>query len=168
MKRSWLAGSALLGILAVVLFLVALFVPFPEGSHTTTTGTAWSITPASGASSQVTVQWSGGVSSTQAYLTRSPPDCASISGVLASGSGASGSFTALLDAGTTYWLVACDGRAWQPVTFTLVAVGATAYAQPLEVGGAFAACGCVVLLFLGLKPGSFGRSALVSPRRGRR
>ncbi|HTP55362.1 MAG TPA: hypothetical protein VML53_01685 [Thermoplasmata archaeon] len=147
-RRRVAAGIALL-VVALVVLIVALFVQFPVASRTVVPETAWTIHPWAGAPIAVTVRWTGGTAPTHAYLVTGTPDCLHVTGVQASGTGASGSFAAHLAPGTTYSLYACAGDAWQTVTFTLLGLGNPAYVEPLEGTAAVLGFSGILLVFLG-------------------
>ena len=149
MHRGRVAGGIVLLVVALALLFVALFVQFPVASRTVVPETAWTIHPWAGAPIAVTVRWTGGTAPTHAYLVTGPPDCTHITGVVASGVGARGSFAAHLAPGTTYSLYACAGDSWQTVTFTLLGLGDPAYVEPIEGAAAVLGFTGILLVFLG-------------------
>lgn len=163
MRRPYAAGGIALFVVAAALFGVALLAEFPAGSHTTTAGTAWKISSSTTYAVSVTISWVGGVNATHAYLVDATPDCASVTGVVASGTGMQGSFRAVLEPGKQYELLACDGASWQPVTFTLSAQRVLLYTVPFLAGGAAAVIAGVTVLVLGTRPPRY-----IAPRPPRR
>ncbi len=148
MRGGRFAVGVVLLAAAVALIVVALTVPFPYETDTVSAGAGWNVSTSSDKPQQVTISWTGGTPTTVAYLATRTPTCPNATGVVANGTGASGSFAATLRPSTGYVLYACDGASWRTVTFTLLVVGAPEYATPLEVGAALLAItGGVVVYF---------------------
>ncbi len=151
MRPGRLAVGIVLLAAAAALVVVALTVPFPYGSDTVNAGTGWNISTSSDKAEPVTIEWTGGTTTTVAYLATHTPNCSNATGVVANGTGASGSFTATLRPSTGYVLYACNGANWRVVTFTLLAVGSPAYTTPLEVTSALLVIVGTIVVVLGLR-----------------
>ena len=120
-------GIVIVGIVLLVIGLLLIAGAYVVQSMGTTqsvpAGSAWELSPSTIGAASVSISWSGAGSGGSVYLTSGTPACSSPGGVVAQGSGDSGSFTATLSPGTTYSLYACSGGSFASASFTYTATG---------------------------------------------
>jgi uncharacterized membrane protein len=119
MRRGiFIAGIAVL-VVGVLLLALGYFLVSAQQSVTIPIGSALQLTPTGIGSGSLSVSWSGAPAATKLYLTSAQPACPNPSGVLGNGSGASGSFSASLSSGSSYWLFICGTAQSVPVTYSV-------------------------------------------------
>lgn len=112
-------------------------------------GGTWTISPTTLSEVTAHVSWTGGSNHTHVFLVWKTPDCSLPVGVAGSGSGATGSFSVILEPSTTYILYACSGQgAAPPLLFTLVLTGGLTIA--IVIAGMLIVVG-LVLIVVGLR-----------------
>ena len=128
-------GLFIAGLVVLVLGVLLL----AGGYYLVTAPTSVSITPCNGSGScsegtltttgvgtaSFSVSWSGASASTVVYLTTTPiasSSCGSPAGVVAHGSGASGSFSASMSSGTSYYLFVCSPSSLVTLTYSVVGI----------------------------------------------
>jgi hypothetical protein len=126
-RRRLRRGPFVAGVVLVVIGVLILAGGYLLNAGTRTqevpAGSDWDLTPNTLNSIAVSMGWSGGNSTTQAFIVTGTPTCTSPSGVVAQGSGPSGSASVTLQPGTTYHLYACSGSSYQTITFSYSATG---------------------------------------------
>ncbi len=151
MRRGHLGAGIFLIAVALGLFVYGLVSTTQVGSRAVAAGDAWTVDPSGLGTVTGIVHWTAANTSTVAYLATSSPNCGSPGGVVAKGSGSSGSFTVRMTPGTTYLLYACDGARGEAASFTLAVAGG--WGPDFVIGGlaAVAALSGSVLVALGFR-----------------
>lgn len=121
------------------------------------TETIWTLEPATLTELTARVHWFGGFNGTHLYLVYLKPDCTIPAGVVAVGVGASGTFKAPLDPGTTYTLYSCNAGVPSSINATVSLYGGLTLGE--LVAGFTIAIG-FGLIAIGLR----GHSVVVHPR----
>lgn len=115
-------GIVIGGIVLVIIGLLAVGGGYAIGSASTTVttpaGSVETLTPSTIGGGSISVSWTGAAAGDTIYLMSGTATCSGPSGVVAKGTGASGSFSASLSSGTTYSLYACSGASPAGATFT--------------------------------------------------
>jgi eukaryotic-like serine/threonine-protein kinase len=111
MRRGLFIGGVALLVVGLLLVVVSFALQAMPTTEQIPAGSAAEITPTGVGGASLAVSWSGGDATTQTYLVSGTPACGSPSNVVAHGSGASGSFSASITSGTTYYLYACHSLA---------------------------------------------------------
>jgi len=150
MRRGRFIAGVVLIVIGLLLIVAGLVVNSGTTSQNVPAGQAWSLSPSSLTAVKASIHWSGGNTSTTTYLVTGTPECPTPTGVVASGSGASGSLSASLQHGSTYYLFACSGTTFQTATFSLQLSGALTWLDVLA--GVAIALGAA-LAVLGLRRG---------------
>ncbi|HEV2317457.1 MAG TPA: hypothetical protein VGV89_07785 [Thermoplasmata archaeon] len=156
MRRAVFVVGVLLVIVGVILLGLGYYAISATQSTSVQAGSALEPPTASFVGGvTVSISWSGGSSSTQVFLTSSNGVCPGNPGSTAHGSGASGSFTASLASGTTYYLYACSSS--NPATSVPETISVTYSDSGLSylmlIGIIVAVLGAVVaILGLRMKP----------------
>jgi hypothetical protein len=162
-RRSLVVGAVVSIVVAAALIATALFAEFPAGSQTVSAGTAWRINSSAGYAVSVTIAWTGGVPTTHALLVDATPQCTNPNGVVASATGAQGTFHALLLPGHTYAILACNNQSWETATFTLLSQRVPQYTIPLLAAGGAMVLLAVVLFVFAARPAKY--APRIVPRR---
>jgi uncharacterized membrane protein len=108
MRRKLFIGGIVLLILGLLLVLIGVVVQNTATSVAIPAGSADQLSPSSIGGSSFSATWSGATATTTVYLVSGTPSCTSPQGVVAQGTGASGSLSASLSSGSTYQLYACS------------------------------------------------------------
>lgn len=99
---------------------------------------------------EATIHWSGDSAGDAILLTDAPPQCIGTTGIVRSGAGASGSFSATLQPGKAYYLFACTATGEGVATqFRYTTVGLT---YLIVIGLVVAVIGAILML-LGVRSG---------------
>ena len=106
MRRGMFIAGLVVLVLGILLVVVGLVVQSGSQTQYVPGGSALSLTPNSVGSASLSLSWSGGSSSTEIYVATGTLACPP-GGVVAQGQGASGSISATLSSGTTYYVLAC-------------------------------------------------------------
>jgi uncharacterized membrane protein len=146
--RGMKIGGIVLIIIGIALVLISVAVQesptpvaIPAGDADVLTAPSTSLGSAS-----FSVSWSGAATGTEVYLVTGTPSCGGTpSGLVASGSGSSGSFSASLSSGTNYELYGCDGASPEGISVSWTATGLSL----LMVIGIIVVVLGVVLMLLG-------------------
>ncbi|MCI4323876.1 MAG: hypothetical protein L3K03_07675 [Thermoplasmata archaeon] len=141
-------GGIVLIIIGIALVLISVAiqesptpVAIPAGDADVLTAPSTSLGSAS-----FTVTWTGAATATEVYIITGSPSCGGTpSGLVASGSGSSGSLSASLSSGTSYELYACNGGSPEALSVSYTATGVSL----LVVIGIVVAVLGVVLMLLG-------------------
>ena len=171
MRRGLFIGGIVLLIIGILAIGVGYAVETTQVNQTISGDSALTLQPQTIGNAQVSISWSGGTTDTQLYLVSSTPNCFSTpTSSVAHGSGASGSFSASLSPGTTYYLFinGCSGPSlsvsYTPSGFTyLMLIGAVI----LALGAVIAALGARLAprpKYAGSPGGAAPRSGLCHPR----
>lgn len=160
-KGRFIAGVVLL-LIGIGLVGLSLAVNASTSSQTVPAGSAWVITPTSSSAVTADISWTANNASTQTYLVTGTAVCSDPTGVVASGSGASGSFSATLSPGGHYSLYACSGASYETAQFSMtisggISLGEIIGAVLLVLGG--------LLVFLGIRRGKDDEGARGPDRR---
>jgi hypothetical protein len=148
MRRGLFIGGIVLLLIGVALIGVGYYVNSASTSQTVPAGSVLSLTPSTIGSDSLSVSWSNAPTNTTVYLTTGTPVCATTpGGVVTSGTGTSGSFTASLSSGTTYNLYACSNGNGATADITYSATGFT---YLMLIGIILAVVGAL-LMVLGLR-----------------
>jgi uncharacterized membrane protein len=124
MRRGLMIAGVILLVIGIALTAWNLYDNYNPTSKTDPGGTILSFTPNGIGPFVSTIRWSGADSSTNFYVSTDQPTCLfPPSGVVASGSGTDGSVSVVLNAGTTYYLVACSGAASVSISVSTVGLG---------------------------------------------
>ncbi len=149
----WIPGlvALLLGGLLLV-GGVALNTPKVE-TQTVVAGTPWDFAPTGLTPVTATVQWSGGTGATITYLVTNANSpfgfsCGGGGQLIASGEGASGSFSVSVDPGVQYLIYGCDGSSPATLGFKLTLSGGITVVELLSVPPI---AGGGILLYLGVR-----------------
>ncbi len=141
--RRWRVGAGVVLLAAGVLLLWTASVLNVSRSTTPIGGPGeqpvLSFTPSTLTAASAKVQWTGGSSTTQVYLTRafnsaSGTNYCSPPAIVASGDGATGSFAAGLSPSSEYLVIGCNGTNLQSLTVTLSLSGGVSSTELLTVG----------------------------------
>ncbi|HUI38164.1 MAG TPA: hypothetical protein VLY85_00875 [Thermoplasmata archaeon] len=125
MRRGLVVAGAVVAVVGLLLVVASVAINGASTSQTIPAGSALTLTPNGVGSIGLSGSWSGGTSDTKVYLVTGTPACPSPTGVVASGSGASGSFSATLQSGTQYSVFACTPDGYQAVSFSYTSSGIT-------------------------------------------
>ncbi|MGI0132930.1 MAG: hypothetical protein ACREDK_07585 [Thermoplasmata archaeon] len=120
MRRGLVIGGIVLLVIGVLMFGGGYALNAAQMTQTATAGQVLELTPTTVGGGTISVSWSNAPSGGTVYFISSSPSsatCTSPSGVVAQGSGASGSFSASVASGTTYSLYACNGATPAGATF---------------------------------------------------
>jgi uncharacterized membrane protein len=145
-------GGIVLIILGIILVGLSVAVQESPTSVAIPAGSADVLSPPSTSlgSASFSVSWTGAAGGTEVYLVTGTPSCSGTpGGLVASGSGSSGSFTATLQSGTSYELYGCDGGSPEGLSVSWTATGLSLL---LIIGIVVAVLG-VLLLVLGTRIG---------------
>jgi hypothetical protein len=105
MRRGLFIGGIVLLIIGILAIGVGYAVETTPVNQQITGASALTLQPQTVGNAQVSISWSGGSTGTDLYLVSSTPDCFTTpTSSVAHGSGASGSLSASLSPGTTYYL----------------------------------------------------------------
>ncbi len=150
MRRGrFIAGVVLL--LIGILILVASLLPPPSQDITIPAGAVLSLHNTRYSATTLEVSWSNQPSNMIVYLVSTNPTpsaCSSPTGVVANGTGASGSFSASLGADAVDYVYGCAGTSFQSVAISYTQSGGVNLGE--IAGGVLAAFG-VLLVVLGLR-----------------
>ena len=149
MRRGLVIGGVVLLLIGLLMIGASYALNSAGTTQAVPAGSAWSLTPSTIGSSSVTVTWSGAGSGATVYLVSGSVACTGATGIVAQGSGDSGSFTATLTPGTTYSLYACTGASPSAATFKYSAMGIT---YLILIGIILAIIG-IILLAMGMRGG---------------
>lgn len=140
-------GLTIAGIVVLIIGVLLIGVGYAVNAMGTTTdvsaGRVLTLTPQTIGSASVQISWSGAPSGATVYLVSGTPTCSSPSGVIAQGSGATGSFGTTLSSGTTYSLYACNGGSGAAATFVYSSTGLT---YLIVIGIVVAVIGAILLV----------------------
>jgi hypothetical protein len=141
-------GLFIAGVVVLVLGLLIFVGDYAYISQPSTVtvggGSVDELTPSGVGATQLSVSWSGGSSNTEVYLTTSTPSCPNSGSNVATGSGASGSFSASLASGSTYGLYFCTGGAVSSSSSISVTTTATGFTWFMVIGIAIAVIGAII------------------------
>ena len=149
MRRGLFVVGIVLMIVGVLLVTAVLAVNANPTSVSVQAGQALTLQPQVLGSAMVSLAWSAIPAGATLYVITGGPTCSSPAGVLASGTGPSGTMTVTMNGGTAYGIYACNGTS--PVGVTL---------QYDSVGFSTLALGGVVLLVIGLVLAAVGYRAV--------
>ncbi|MCI4334831.1 MAG: hypothetical protein L3K04_04315 [Thermoplasmata archaeon] len=149
MRRGLVIGGGVLLALGILLVLLAVLVQGMATSQAIPAGAAYQLSPPSTTIGSVhfSASWSGAAAGTVVYLVTGTPTCSSPTGVVANGSGTSGTISATLSSGTTYNLYACSDGTFTDVTVSWTATGISLL---MIIGIVLAVIG-VLLLVVGIR-----------------
>ena len=159
MRRGLLIGGWVLLFVGFAL-IAASFAVNSSVTQNVPAGSAWSLTPKTIGSASVTITWTGAPPGAAVYLVTGTPVCGNPGGVVATGSGISGTITATLNPGTTYLLYACSGASYASASFTYTASGFSY----LNLGAGAALVLGAALMVLGLRAAPKPAAARPAPR----
>ncbi len=133
-RKIWvlvILGAILLGI-AALFGIPALLESSQTSSATVAADTSWTLHSTALTAESAKIKWNGGMTTTHTYLVSggATPSCSSPTGVVMTGGGKGGTFTASLKPGKTYQLYACIGKGssatWEALAFSVdVSAGIT-------------------------------------------
>ena len=118
MRRGLFVGGVVVLLIGVLMVGLGYYVNANGTTTNVSAGQVLTLTPSTIGSASTSFKWSGAPSGATVYLITGTATCTSPSGVVASGSGSSGSFSASLSPGTTYSLYACTGGSGAAASFT--------------------------------------------------
>ncbi len=164
MRRGRLAIGLVL--LSVGILLLAASVEVNAGTNLVTipAGQALEISPTTLTAETVNVDWSQAVATIHVYLVSGTPVCAPSSGVVASGGGSAGSFSASLNPGTTYSLFACSGSTFKSIAIDFTISGGVTTVELLALLSALVGLLFLALAFRRVRTGRVPYDPLAPPR----
>lgn len=139
MRRGLFIVGIVLMIVGVLLVTAVLAVNANPTSQSIPSGQALSIQPNVIGTASVSIAWTGLPAAGTLYVITGGPTCSSPAGLVAKGSGSSGSMSVTMNGGTAYAIYACNGTS--PVSVNV---------QYDSVGFSTIALFGVILLVIGL------------------
>lgn len=152
MGRGTVIAGVVLLVIGLLLIAGGYYVNAANKTASAAAGEVLTLSPSTLGSASLSLSWSGAGSGSTVYVITGTPTCTSPSGIVAQGSGDSGSLTASLSSGNTYSIYACNGGNGAAANFTYSATGLSY----LMVGG-------IVLALIGVILAVVGRRGSAKP-----
>lgn len=143
MRKGLFVVGVVVLIIGIALAAGSVYLNQVATTNNLSAGQYLSLTPSSIGSTTIYLNWNSAVAGATVYIATATPNCGAQTGVVTSGTGASGSLSAALTSGTTYYVFACASGSLTAVNTSYTSFGISIL---LLVGIIIAVIGVIILV----------------------